>query len=305
MSIPLTGTRQLRRVPVAVMAVAGLIGAMCWAAPSAEAFLIQNHASLTRTALPSDQVNEVAVLQILNGPPPGGGAMGSDAYVTDEWRHIDNAKNPADICARAQQAWSTLSPVILRGSQPVGPGATALRDGPAARAAFGGLAHAQQDFYSHSNWVESNIAAGQPERPAPALFPSCNPSAFPADLHTGYFNALYSGQSPLDGCPRGGPPPGFQACHAALNKDGPNTARGGQPVPGTSMNMYDLAARLSTATTTDLYRHVRGLIASTVSAQNPGVDGECIATKFFRPDLSGPCAKFGSPFGGPRVTPPR
>ncbi len=43
------------------MAVAGLIGAMCWAAPSAEAFLIQNHASLTRTALPSDQVNEVDV----------------------------------------------------------------------------------------------------------------------------------------------------------------------------------------------------------------------------------------------------
>lgn len=36
-----------------------------------------------------------------------------------------------------------------------------------------------------------------------------------------------------------------------------------------------------------------------MSAQNPGVDGEGIATKFFRPDLLGPCAKFGSPFGGP------
>ncbi|BBZ60049.1 hypothetical protein [Mycolicibacterium monacense] len=303
MSVSFTITRRLRRVPLAVLAVAGLVGGMCWSAPSAQAFYIHNHAAVTRAALPPDQVNEIAILQILNGPPPGGGAMGSDAFATDQWRHIDNAKNPGDICARAQQAWSTLSPVILRGSQPVGPGANALRDGPGARAAFGGLMHAQQDFYSHSNWVETNIAAGQPERPAPALFPACNPSAFPADLHTGYFNALYSAQFPLDGCPPAGPPPGFQECHAVLNKDGPNTARGGQPVPGTSMNMYDLAARLSTATSADLYRHVRGLIASTVSAQNPGVDGECIASKFFRPDLLGPCAKFVSPFGGPGFMP--
>jgi hypothetical protein len=36
------------------------------------------------------------------------------------------------------------------------------------------------------------------------------------------------------------------------------------------MNMYDLAARLSTATTTDLYRHVRGFIASTVPRRTSG-----------------------------------
>ena len=45
--------------------------------------------------------------------------MGSDSFATDQWRHIDNAKNPADICARAQQAWNILSPVILSGSRPV------------------------------------------------------------------------------------------------------------------------------------------------------------------------------------------
>ncbi|WP_197374834.1 hypothetical protein [Mycolicibacterium baixiangningiae] len=304
MVVSFTVARRLRRAPLAVMAVAGLVGAMCWSAPSAQAFSIQDHANITRAALPRDQVNEVAVLQILNGPPPGGGAMGSDAYAVDLWRHIDNAKNPADICARATQAWNILSPAILRGSQPVGPGATALRDGPSARAAFGGLAHALQDFHAHSNWVESNIAAGQPERPAPALFPSCAPGAFPADLHTGYFNILFARQSLLDGCPPGGPPPGFQECHSALNKDGPNTPRGRQPVPGTTMTMYQLAARLATAATTNLHRDVRGLIASTVSAQNPGVDGECVAAKVFRPDLLGPCARFIGPFGA-GATPPR
>jgi hypothetical protein len=216
--------------------------------------------------------------------------MGSDAFATDEWRHIDNAKNPADICSRAQQAWSILEPVILSGSQPVGPGATVLANGPAARAAFGGLAHAQQDFYAHSNWVEENIAAGQPDRLAPSIFPSCNPGAFPADLHTGYFNMLFSKQFPLDGCPPTGPPPGFQDCHSALNKDGPDTARGSQPVPGTGMTMYDLAASLATTATANLYAQVHSLVASTVTAKNPGIDGECIAAKLFHPDLLGPCA---------------
>jgi hypothetical protein len=288
------------RASWAVVAVFGLIGAFCcWVAPSAHAFYIQNHASITRSALPADQVNEVAVLQILNGPPPGGGAMGSDAFATDQWRHIDNAKNPADVCARAQQAWNILSPVILNGSRPAGPGATVLANGPAARAAFGGLAHAQQDFYAHSNWVEDNIAAGQPDRLAPSIFPTCNPGDFPADLHTGYFNILFSKQFPLDGCPPAGPPPGFPECHSALNKDGPDTARGSQPVPGTGMTMYDVAASLATTATTNLYGQIRDLVASTVTAQNPGVDGDCVAAKLFQPDLFGPCAAFSTRFPPP------
>jgi hypothetical protein len=288
----------------AIVAVSCLIGAFCcWAAPSAQAFYVQNHASITRSALPPDQVNEVAVLQILNGPPPGGGAMGSDSFPTDQWRHIDNAKNPSDICARAQQAWSILTPVILNGSRPVGPGATVLANGPAARAAFGGLAHAQQDFYAHSNWVEDNIAAGQPDRLAPSIFPTCNPGDFPADLHTGYFNILFSKQFPLDGCPPSGPPAGFPECHSALNKDGPDTARGSQPAPGTGMTMYDIAASLATTATTNLYGQIRDLVASTVSAQNPGIDGGCVAAKLFQPDLLAPCASFSNPLqlpGAPR-----
>ena len=127
----MTVSRRLARATSAVVAVATLIGAVCcWASPIAQAFYIQNHDSITRTALPADQVSDVAVLQILNGPPPGGGAMGSDSFATDQWRHIDNAKNPADICARAQQAWNIFVPVILGGSQPLGPGATVLANRP-------------------------------------------------------------------------------------------------------------------------------------------------------------------------------
>jgi hypothetical protein len=86
---------------------------------------------------------------------------------------------------------------------------------------------------------------------------------FPADLHTGYFNIQYSSQFPLDGCPPGGPPPGFQDCHSVLNKDGPKTSRGSQRVPGTNENMYDLAALLATRATTDFYVQMRDLVATT------------------------------------------
>jgi hypothetical protein len=301
----MTAPRRHVNVLLTFATVASVVLTLCWwSTPVATAFYVQNHASITRDALPPDQVSEVGMLQILNGPPPGGGAMGSDAFATDQWRHIDNAKNPADVCARALQAWNTFEPVILSGSQPVGPGATVLANGPAARAAFGGLIHAQQDFYAHSNWVEENVAAGQPDRLAPPIFPTCNPSDFPADLHTGYFNMLFSKQFPLDGCPPAGPPPGFQECHSAMNKDGADTARGSQPVPGTSMTMYDLAASLATSATTNLYGQVRSLVASTVAAKNPGVDGDCIANKLFHPDLAGPCGALSNPLW-PGATPPR
>jgi hypothetical protein len=284
------------RAAASVAVVAGLIGALCCLAmPTAQAFAIQNHDSITRAALPADQVNQLGIAQILNGPPPGGGAVGSDAFALDDWRHIDNSKSPAEVCAKAQRAWDVFSPVILSGSLPAGPGATVLVNGPAARAAFGGLLHAQQDFYAHSNWVEENIAAGQPNRLAPPLFPSCNPGAFPASLHTGYFNLLFFNQFPFDGCPPGGPPPGFQECHSALNKDGPDTARGKQPVPGTGMNMYSLAKSLATTASTDLYKQVRSLVVRTVTAKYPGVNSECVVTKLFRPDLFGPCAPYSIP----------
>ena len=241
-------------VIVASIAVAASFGLF---ASKVQAFYINNHETITRNALPADQVSQSAMLQILVGPPPGAGAVGSDAFATDEFRHLDNSITPVDICARAKQAWDTFWPVVLSGSKPAGAG---LANGPAARAAFGGILHAQQDLYAHSNWVEDDIAAGTLDRLAPQIFPTCNPGDFPPDLHTGYFNMAFSQQFPLDGCPPGGPPPGFQECHLTLNKDGPATQRGSQPVPGTDMTMYVLAANLATTATTNLYNQLRPMI---------------------------------------------
>jgi hypothetical protein len=61
------------------------------------------------------------------------------------------------------------------------------------------------------------------------------------------------------------------------------------------MTMYDVAADLATTATTNLYGQIRDLVASTVTAQNPGVDGGCVAAKLFHPDLLGPCAAFSNP----------
>ena len=218
-------------------------------APKVQAFYIANHETITRNALPADQVSQAAMLQILYRHAPGAGAVGSDAFATDEFRHLDNSITPVDICARAKQAWDTFfSPVLLSGSQPAG---ADLANGPAARAAFGGLLHAQQDLYAHSNWAQRRYRRGDLWIDSPPnIFPTCNPAAFPPDLHTGYFSMDFSSQFPLDGCPPGGPPPGFQECHLTLNKDGPTTQRGAQPVPGTDMNMYDLAAKLATTAST-------------------------------------------------------
>ena len=247
-------------VLVVIVASIAFVASVGVFAPKAQAFYIKNHETITRNALPVAQVSQLAINQILVGPPPGAGAMGSDAFATDEFRHLDNSITPVDICARAKQAWDTFSPVVLSGSVLNG---TAEADGPGARAAFGALAHTVQDFYSHSNWVEDNVSAGQLDRLAPPIFPTCNPLDFPADLHTGYFDIQYSTQFPLDGCPPGGPPPGFEECHSVLNTDGPKTPRGSQRVPGTNQSMYDLAAALATRATTDFYVQMRELVSTT------------------------------------------
>lgn len=264
-----------RRRPLGVLAVVvtilAAVASFVVFAPRAQAFYVKYHETVTRNALPADQVSQLAVNQILIGPPPGGGAMGSDAFATDEFRHLDNSINPVEICNRARQAWDTFSPIILSGSVVNG---DVEVDGPGARAAFGALLHTQQDLYAHSNFVDDNIAIGQLDRLAPPIFPVCNPADFPADLHTGYYSIDFSQQFPLEGCPAGGPPPGFQECHTTLNKDGPHTPRGSMLVPGTNMNEYDLAAQLATRASTDLYFVVRNWVAN--------ANGENAAVQLFQ-----------------------
>jgi hypothetical protein len=272
------------RPGVLVIATVAVVAAMAGVpAPSAHAFYIQNHERITRDALTPAGVDPATMNEILVGPPPGAGAVDSDAFVSDAFRHIDNAQNPADICARAQEAWKFFTPIVLSGGAPAGPDGGDLANGPAARAAFGGLAHALQDFYSHSNWIEDNIAVGQLERMPPPLMPTCDPATLPAGLHTGFFSMDFSSDFPLGGCPLEGPPPGFAECHSTLNKDGWDTARGVLRVPGANppMSYFDLAALLATRATTDLYSQVRGLVAS--------AHGECAAVNLFQVDRHQPC----------------
>ena len=267
MTISLRSRRLLCACIVAITTMTTYLGV---ATPKAQAFYVLNHEAITRAALPPDQVTEDALIEILVGPPPGGGAAGSDAFATEEWRHLDNSVTPVDICARARTAWDVLSPALLSGSVIAG---DALVDGPAARAAFGALLHAQQDFYSHTNWVESAVAANDPHRIAAPIFPECNPADFPADLHTGFFSMDFSQEFPLQGCPPAGPPPPFQECHLNLSKDGPGDIRGGQPAAGTNLNLYDLARQSATTASTNLYHQIRGLVAAT--------NGEPAATVLF------------------------
>jgi hypothetical protein len=256
----MTSFRRIRLGPLIVTAaVTAVVALFGLPAPHANAFLIQNHETITRAALP--QIPNDVMLQILVGPPPGAGAVGTDAFFNEDFRHLDNAPNPTQMCTEAQQGWNTFVPIILSGSQVVGGG---LADGPAARSAFGGLIHVQQDFYAHSNWVDM-----QGNQIAPQIFPTCDPGAFPADFYTGYFElTLGNHEDPLSGCPPGGPPPGFQQCHSTLNKDSPNTANGSQPAPGTNMTKYDVAAQLATTATTTLYNtQIRPLVANTNGEQ--------------------------------------
>jgi hypothetical protein len=266
-------TSSRRRPPGVWVAIVASIGAVAAffgvPGPTSQAFFIQNHETITRNALP--QIPNDVMTQILVGPLPGAGDVGTDAFFNDHFRHLDNAPNPAQMCTEAQQAWNTFDPVLLSGSQQVAGG---LADAPSARAAFGALIHVQQDFYAHSNFVEDNVATGQLNRLAPQIFPTCNPGAFPAGFYTGYYDLNYGSHEDLfSGCPPGGPPPGFQECHSTLNKDGPNTPKGSQPVPGTNMNLYDLASQLATTATTNLYNQLRAQVAST--------NGENAATLLF------------------------
>jgi len=282
----MTSSRPIRLGLSVVIAASTLIAALlALPAPKANAFLPQNHEKITRAGLPPVEVDEAAFIQILIGPPLGAGIAGSEIFQVPSFRHFDSAANPVDVCTRAQDAWNFFMPMILSASQPAGAG---LSDGRMARAAFGGFLHSVQDFFSHSNWVELNLGAGQLDPPNPPLFPSCDPAALPAGLYTGYYDLALAADG---GCPPGGPPPPFAECHATLNKDDPNPSlspHGSQPVLGTDMNMYDVAANLAAKETAEVYQLVRSQVA--------GANGENAARCLFQASASG-CGGGGTPLG--------
>ncbi|ETT25621.1 hypothetical protein RAJCM14343_0467 [Rhodococcus aetherivorans] len=299
--------------------------------PNALAFAPDIHGAILRAALPpatlDGGVDDPALAEITGSLLTGTGNEGSDLFQGDAFRHFDNAARPADVCDRARDAWNFFVPAVIAGAQPTGPPEfRTSANGFAARSAFGGLTHALADFYSHSNWVE--LAVGTDRAPGLApLFPTCDPAALPAGLHTGFFELTPA--NGLDGCPSGppappagssvppaegppAPPAPFEECHLTLNKDDPGSLRGREPVPGYPGTTYhQLAVQLAVEHTTALYREVRGLVAGSVPA---GVDGECVADNLFRAAQFAPCAVpaptpvlpkrvSGQPVGGPPSPP--
>ena len=95
---PASGLSVAVGLPDVVAAVGG------WPARSAQASKIRNHERVTRDPLAPLGVDPTGLGQILVGPPPGAGAVGSDAFFADDFRHIDNAKAPAaDAGERARR----------------------------------------------------------------------------------------------------------------------------------------------------------------------------------------------------------
>src|ERR1700754_4756965 len=125
--------RRSRLGPLAVIVAGAVVTALLAVpAPESQAFYIQNHERVTRDALVPVGVDNTAMNQILVGPPPGAGAVGSDSYFFDELPSIDDAKNPAEICARTEEAWNFFTPIVLKVAQPVGPNGGDLVDGTSA-----------------------------------------------------------------------------------------------------------------------------------------------------------------------------
>src|SRR5215472_12104698 len=95
-----------------------------------------------------------------------------------------------------------------------------LREGDPriARADFGALMHAVEDFYSHSNWLETG------QRNLAPIIPACAGLGLLGTLQTGFFRPdLYD---PISGCPMDAsgnpaPPAPFMYCHLTLHKDAP------------------------------------------------------------------------------------
>ena len=195
--------------------------------------------------------------QILIGPPPGAGRRRKrcvrDRRVSAS-RQLNYSRSTS---APVQRRRGTPSrPVLLSGSVQTRNGGE-LANGPAARAAFGAPAsHATGPLRPLQLGRRRHRRSATLDRIAPPIFPTCNPADFPLIYTPDTTTSTSRTQFPLEGCPPGGPRPDSRSATAS-EQGRPTTPRGGQPVPGTDMNVYDLAAKLATPASTDLYTVAR------------------------------------------------
>jgi hypothetical protein len=172
------------------------------------------HQEITREALGDGRtMGDDALKRVIDA------VVASDLHQLTPQRHIDNAPTPDIICTRWSEGIDQWFKEAVAFSSPTDDGKRVLRDRMAALERFGWIAHAIQDFYAHSNYVELSQVGPVPPVDQ-ILLKECG--TLPSALQTGYFDLRYG----LDGCPPlfGGPPAppapyGF--CHSQLNKDNP------------------------------------------------------------------------------------
>jgi len=278
--------RSARAVSIVLSVAIGLVIAL----PAAAFKLGPHQQILQTTVLP--RVGQAPFDQMLGSLLSGQGNLGSDQHQFDDFRHFDSAPSLAAVCARANAAWATFYNSIRDSVQPQNaPEFDQIGGIAEARSAFGALTHALQDFYSHSNWVELYLTAGQSPPLATALFPTCVPTALPAGLETGYFDLSYG----LGGCPNSPlndawiPPAGFSFCHETLNKDSDQTRHGREIIQGTNQTYHALAAQLATAHTTTLYDLVVNRLTAEWAARFPQVRTECLVNRVMVTDSTEHC----------------
>lgn len=219
--IGVDGQQALRRTRTILLVANLVLGLAVAPVPSAQAFDVGApgqqpvHQEITRAALgDGSAMGDDALRRVIAA------VVASDLHQLDPQRHFDNAPTPDVVCLRWKEGIDRWFREAVAFTVPKDDDKRELQDRKAALERFGWVAHAIQDFYSHSNYVE--LSQGGPVPPADRiLLDECGP--LPPGLQTGYFSLRYG----PDGCPPlvGGPPrppAPYRYCHSQLNKDNPS-----------------------------------------------------------------------------------
>ena len=242
------------------------------------AFLPAQHKVIVETALgDGNKMDQQALNWIIQAN------LASDDIInqTDSRRHFDNAQDPTALCRLWEDGVKKWFDAAVESVAPKGDDKTELVNRQQALEVFGLVTHAVADFYSHTNWVELWLHKAAPLPVAPLVGTSCDPSAFPDQLQSGWFDVSKKG-SPISGpsewgCPAGGPPAPFKYCHRDLSKDYPDVAHGHDVADGEA-TYNELAAALAMRATGAAWEALHDRIIARY--QQDGVtDGECLFMK--------------------------
>lgn len=184
-------------------------------------------------------------------------------------RHFDNAPNREILCDRWKKGLKAYIDQTIELCAPVRSSRPMLKNRKGALHAFGAATHALADFYAHTNWVELGVAQGDYETLAPLLSDVCHVNDFPIGLQSGYFS-LWHG---FRGCPKAGPPMGYQYCHEQIAKDYPDKGHGADYIHIAGLTYYELAVLLASRATFQLWKMLHHRI---VARYNTATDAEAV-----------------------------